>query len=227
MTATAHVPVYYRNVLIPAAVKALPRTRSGIPIPYTTLSHGPNNEDLTRLTTANNGDRVLACACTLGEGLPKLGKPCPHRQRQAMTYGRCVVCGKRLLGNHLMVFLGVGLSDIAPYGPDTYTSIEPPAHGRCAAFSALTCPRLMSNPEDVTVAVSRQYETRKLVAVGFDDGTPRRVVEPMNKLITYGAVDLYTAIPHPERTRFMTLERWLRVEAPAPYRTHRHHDEEL
>lgn len=202
----------FSDIPMPAPVKALPTTASGMPVPYTTRYHDDDNNDLTRLDRST-GELVLACDCRFGIGRPKLGKPCAHRQRRAMLDCRCVVCGRRIISKAVLVFLGIATGHIE--GQPILRSIEPPAHAHCAAYSALACPHL-AHGTNVQLALTRHYDVWKEIMI---PGAPRKDLKPLHAPpVQGGAVDLYSAIIDPRRATVVALDDWLATDAPKPYR---------
>lgn len=202
----------FADIPQPTRVRALPTTHSGMPVPYTTRYHDENNKDLSSVAE-HDGAHIMRCECKLGEGRPKIGKPCAHRQRRAMVERRCVVCGRRLSDRALLVFLGVATGHIE-HRPSLY-AVEPPAHPECAAYSALACPRL-AHGDDVHVAFTRHYEVWKELYV---PGLGHKDLKPVDAPTPYGTVvDLYCAIIDVGHARVVPLRHWMATEAPKTYR---------
>jgi hypothetical protein len=150
------------------AIAALPRTHAGMAVPYTTLYlEGDDPSALSR----QNGRLFLDCRCTFGHGRPRLGQPCPQRQRRCMAERRCVTRGRRLGLNAELVFLGLTRRTTDGAVDGEFVSVEPPAHADCAAFSAFAGPHLVLHPEQVIVGVTRTYTLWHQVA---PSATPRR-----------------------------------------------------
>jgi hypothetical protein len=204
-------------------------TRSrGVPVDRAALARigramGINREDLATITELPGGSLTggvalrLECHCVFGVGQPRIGKPCVHRQRKAMRERRCVVCGGKIKDGHL-VFLGVDQNIVPDLGPEITTSVQPPAHPACAAYSALTCPRLYSNPAGVQVAMAPNYGLRQNVVGAFVNGKPKSHLAHLDEPITMGAVDLHVAVIPPEVCRLSTLDEWMTKHAPPHYR---------
>lgn len=185
---------------------------------------GVDPEDLAKVTELPGGGRLLSgvamrleCRCVFGVGKPRIGKPCVHRQRKAMRERRCVVCGVKIKDGHL-IFLGVDQNVVPDMGTKITTSVEPPAHPACAAYSALTCPRLYSNPANVQVAMTPNYGLRQNVVAAFVNGKPKSHLAHLDEPITMGAVDLHVAVIPPEVCRLSTLDEWMAKHAPPLYR---------
>jgi hypothetical protein len=159
----------------------------------------------------------LRCRCTFGVGKAKIGQPCVHRQRKAMRERRCVVCGRKIT-DRTLVFLGVDQNTVPGLGTDITTSIEPPAHSACAAYSALTCPRLYRDPANVQVAMAANFGMRQRVVGAFVNGAPRYHLARLDERITVGAVELHVAVIPPEVCRLTTLDEWMTKHAPPTYR---------
>lgn len=161
---------------------------------------------------------ILQCSCEFGVGRPQFGKPCLHRQRKAMRQRRCVVCGKQISPKAVAVFLGAAWHPHANHPRRALTSIEPPAHAACAAYSALTCRRLAHNPGEIRVVSVRDYQVWQRVVLSFEeDGDPAGPIQPLTTPVTDGAVDMYIAVLD-RVTHQTTLDEWLARKAPAPYR---------
>ena len=214
------MPTRFADIPKTPAIEDLPATASGMPIPYTTLyldKEGNDPTDLVRLP--NGGGLILRCSCKFDVGRPRFGKPCPYRQRKAMMERRCVVCGRNIKLGRPVIFLGVSRNRPDGVGDPMWTSIEPPAHAPCAAYSALACPRLAARPEDVLVATSRTYDIWKHIVLSFDgDGQAVGPIVPMTTPVVTGAVDIYIAVPHRRNTTVVPVTEWLARYAPAPYR---------
>jgi hypothetical protein len=200
-----------------SAIAALPRTRSGMPVPYTTLYR---DEQEPTYLDRQDGQQILACRCQFGQGRPQFGKPCPKRQRNCMLYRRCVVCGRRLAPTTQAVFLGLAKRTANGAVDPQYVSIEPPAHADSAAYSALACPHLAGGADKVIVGVTRTYEVWQMVTTppaGTEDTSPL-LVPPHTKTVL-GAVELYTAIIDPAKADVMPQNEWFatpRTETVAP-----------
>lgn len=204
----------WRDVPMPRAVAELPRTASGMPVPYITDYEGPNGEDYGEVAlVGDTAARILACRCTFGRGRPKIGHQCPHRQRKAVADRRCNVCGKRMSRRAELIFMGAATTDTHRYGPATAFSLEAPTHHDCAAYSALTCPRMASNMGAVNLAITRDYDVYARTTRLGRDGKTTSVV-PLDQLGSVTEVaDLYVAVLNPRRTRLVSLAEWMATEA--------------
>lgn len=189
------------------------------------LSKLPSNmraeaRDLVSDGVANSSSNavILHCSCEFGVGRPQFGKPCVYRQRKAMRQRRCVVCGRQISTKARAVFLGVTWFPDAEDRSRVLTSMEPPAHAACAAYSALTCRRLAEKPGEVRVATVHNYQVWQRVVRRFGKGgTPVGPLQPLSTPVTTGGVDLYFAMLDRGVTH-TTLDTWLAEHAPAPYR---------
>jgi len=199
------------------AIAALPTTGRGMPVPYITLYRPNDGHDVTYTVRATRGP-MCACTCKLGEGRPVIGVQCVSRQRRAMRKKLCGVCGQDLHPGDDIIFIGPG--ETFAHGSDGSTvpaSIEAPLHPECAAYSALTCPRLLHQPATITLAVMREYSLADQLLVGYDaNRQPRYVIAPpAADHSSLGALNSYAAVLQPEHGRLTTLEAWMYDEAPA------------
>lgn len=207
----------YAALPMTAAIAALPRTRSGMPVPYTT-QYQAHDEDPTAITRLD-GRHVLACRCEFGVGRPQFGKPCPKRQRNCMDARRCVVCGRRISPTSTATFLGLAHRTADGVDDHTYASIEPPAHTACAAYAALACPHLVNAAPGITVGVTRGYAVWQQVVTRLDrHGDPVVHLSPRSTTPT-GVVDLHVAIIDPANASIMTLDQWFDSHAPKQWLT--------
>lgn len=204
----------WRDIPMPRAVATLPRTASGMPVPYVTYYESPDGEDYSEVTVlANTGARLLDCRCTFGQGRPKIGKQCLHRQRKAVAERRCNVCGRRMSRKAELIFMGAATTNTQQHGPGTPFSQESPTHHDCAVYSALACPRMANNLSDVTLAITRDYDVYARTTWYGPNGKTTSMV-PLDQLGSVPQVaDLYVAVLNPVRTRLVTLDQWLATEA--------------
>ena len=208
----------YSEIPVTKAIAQLPTTRSGMIVPYTTL-YVTGSDDPSTLERQPGGGFIRQCSCEFGTGRPRLGRPCVHRQRKAVRNRRCVICGRGIQQRALCHFVGAttandGLPGLAR---GTVTSIEAPAHAACAAYSALTCPHLMTSPHSVPVATASTYEFHRALVIGFE-GMARKVhlVAP-GEPVTSGAIDENVVILRPGTFTTATLPDWMARYAPHPY----------
>ena len=197
-------------------IAALPRTHSGMPVPYTTLYLEDDDPSVLR---QRDGRLFLDCRCTFGQGRPQLGQPCPHRQRRCMAERRCVTCGRRLGATAELVFLGLARRTTDGAVDGEFVSVEPPAHADCAAFSAFACPHLVRHPERVIVGVTRAYTLWHQVQHLDEHGeATMRIVSP-ETAVPGGAVDLFVALVDRASASSITpLDHWLGAIAPKRWR---------
>lgn len=198
-------------------IAALPRHPSGMPMPYATLHLVDGAPDPCTLGPLPTGGSLMRCSCVHGEGRPIFGKPCPHRQRRAVREHRCVLCGRRIQSTVKAVFIGVEQNRLAER--TEWTSIEPPAHSTCAAYSALTCPRLArADGGDINVAVARTWRIWQHIFTGLNMRSGAmplpggRVDAPRGV-----AVDMFIAVL--DQPQVMPLAEWMATLAPTLYRT--------
>lgn len=207
----------FLDVPKPPGIQALPTTGLGMPVPYVT-NYRIGDERNTQHVVDTARGKLLVCSCTLGQGRPMLGQQCVTRVRLAMRKRLCGVCGEALDADGEFVFIGIGEAE--PHGQDAPSipaSVEAATHPLCSVYSALTCPRLTRDPDNVIVGLTRRYELADSLLVGYDEqrepiyqiyphGTDRRRI---------GALNSYIAWLPPEQTRMVTLAQWLRDEAPS------------
>lgn len=206
----------WQTVPMPKDVAKLPRTSSGMPIVYIT-DYETDVDDSGLVDSTSSINPMIGCNCEFGVGRPKIGKQCPTRQRKAVAERRCSVCGRRTAPNSELVFLGVGTTEVPGYDGEPYFSIEAGAHPLCAAYAALTCPRMYANMSRVEVAITRRYEWRARVIADFE--RYRGALVPLDQLGGFpGVIDLYVAIPDPGQTEIVPLDEWMATRAPTRYR---------
>lgn len=200
----------WREVPMPPAVAALPRTPSGMPVPYITQYHAKDVESNTGTLRVTEALGMMDCRCTFGEGVPRIGKQCPRRQRKAMAERRCNVCGHHMK-NAALNLIGVYRQHIPVLGSEVYASVEASTHADCVTYSALTCPRL-ADVDRIMVAVTRHADMLYQVTMGVDPVSGverRRYVHPDNVGSAAGLVDMLVIVPDPARSEFVTLAEWL------------------
>lgn len=210
MTTSIRPP--WQTVPMPKDVAKLPRTSSGMPVVYITdYETDVDHSELVDSTSSVNP--MMGCNCQFGVGRPQIGKQCPTRQRKAVAERRCSVCGRRTGRTSELIFLGVGTATIPGYDGEPHFSIEAGAHPVCAAYSALTCPRMYTDMSRVQVAITRHYETRARVVSDFE--RHRGAVVPLDRIGEVpGVIDLYVAIPNPAQTEVIALDEWMATRAP-------------
>lgn len=207
------MPPHFTQIPTTPHIRTLPLTASGMRVPYTTAYAPDDGTNPTGEATLPSGGRIVTCSCELGRGRPRFGRPCPHRQRTGIRKRRCVTCGKPVPPGTTAVFIGAEHNTLPGLPHTVLTSFEPPAHPTCAAYSALTCPRLYANLHDVPVVLTRDYGTWKQVVLGT-----LTTAAPLDQPVQLGTVDMHIAILNRTPTRALTLDQWMTHEAPKPYR---------
>lgn len=201
----------YRRVPMPDDVTALPKL-GDMPVPWIT-EYRVDGHDPKYLNHAAPDGLAIDCTCRLGAGRPQVGKQCVRRQRAAMRHRRCNVCGKHIPGT--AIFVGVA----AMGSPDRVSSIEAPSHPACAAYSALTCPRLVDSPRQCRVAViAGKYVIFDRWAVANDETTVMAHGQPRSQFRGrwVGALDLHVTVLR--SSNVVTLDEWMTTQAPLVYR---------
>jgi hypothetical protein len=194
-------------------IAALPTTRGGMPVPYATLYLTDDGKNQADLVTTPQG-LVMQCRCVFGVGRPKIGQPCLHRQRKAVAGRRCVICGRKMSPKAEAIFVGVDYNRVPGHDQEQITSIEPPAHLTCTAYSALTCPRLRSDPSQVLLAITRRYTTFQMIVTGFVGKQKQVALLPLGTPARFGALDCYVAVPDPASLHLITLQDWMATGIP-------------
>lgn len=215
------MPITASDVPLSPALRRLPEHSSGLRVPYGTYYEPTPGADLTYLEQTTDGAMMRQCSCTFGIGIPRFGAPCLHRQRNAILHRKCVTCGQRIKPGALAVLIGGERNRLPGLSELTWTSVEPPAHPACAAYSALLCPRLRQSPENTEVAVTRgPHQVWKKVVIGFGPGGHGMGhAVPLSAPVRVGGIDVYIAVPDPRQTRFTNLTQWMAREAPGQYRS--------
>jgi hypothetical protein len=203
----------------PRPVATLPRTPSGMPVVWITqYTTGPIDE--VTYTDFGDSTATVMCRCEYGEGRAVIGKQCPIRQRRSILERRCSVCSRKVNPGSPMICIGIHVRAVPlglpPRRVDTEEiaiSREGPAHPACAAYSALTCPRLADRLDDVVVAVTRDYHVLGAYQA-FGEG-PEHML-PLANGIGHLPYELgaYYLNPIASSSRVISLGEYLRTEAP-------------
>jgi hypothetical protein len=206
----------FQRVPMTPGIDALPKV-GDMPVPWITEFVAAGVEDPKYPNFAAHGGLAIDCSCRLGVGRPKIGTQCVKRQRAAMLHRRCNICGKHIDGE--AIFVGVaGIGGVN--GPPIRYSVEAPSHPTCAAYSALTCPRLSASPRRCLIAVvPGEYPIYDRWVIADNDtklvahGEPRYQIQ--GKWI--GALDMHITALDP-KTVVLTLQEWMTGWAPSQYR---------
>ncbi len=197
----------WRAIPMPPRVARMPRNSAGRPVPGNTPWYETADKDgpMAVRRSTDLGAHV-ACWCEPGRGTPAFGDQCPHRQRQFMSQRRCGICTTPIKPTSQLLFIG---DPRAPF------YIEPPAHGRCAAYALQVCPVLSAAGEEVELAIARTYQLheRRITGLGPDlkatyDVFPYR--DPAARLL--GVLDFYLACP--KEAERLAAPDWLAHRAP-------------
>nr|BFD90985.1 hypothetical protein KitaXyl93_23450 [Kitasatospora sp. Xyl93] len=183
----------WRQVPMPAEVKALPRDPRGYPVGWATLWESGTR---TLRIVAGTGP-TLVCTCVPGCGRPLLGQVCPQRQRACMNERRCQLCGLRIKYRFRVVFVAG-----APEGDGPGFVIEAPLHCSCASYAIQVCPHLITGHRGGDLQVAEVQEYRLLEqrvrprSRDLSIGLLSRVFAPADAdAHAFGALDNLVAIP--------------------------------
>lgn len=149
------MPEGWRDVPMPLAVAALPRTASGIPITYTvawTSETVPEaREDPLLRGRCPTGTLALFHSGSQGEGSPKLAVSDVARVRRAVILGLCQACGRQVPGSATSPSrIGRWLCDLRNQGQEIkigYRRVPLIVDGwtcePCLAYALRVCPGLV------------------------------------------------------------------------------------
>lgn len=144
----------WKDVEMPSAIAALPRTEIGMPIPWIS---GWDSDDKDHPVREHNGQLVTRCDCRIGVGVPNLGGLCPERQRAGMLEMLCDACGEP--GSE-GIFLGSAACQIFR---------EPALHLACAVYSVKVCPGIRAKADTFGVHFATEYTMLDEVVTGLDE----------------------------------------------------------
>ncbi|GAA1120259.1 hypothetical protein [Nocardiopsis metallicus] len=151
------MPAAWRTTPMPEPVQALPRTSTGMPVPFT-VSRGHDPE---RIAYRPETGLTVVCDCEPHSEPPVFGSQCPERQRQCARDRLCSVCGQPIGDQEYSAFGALPMP-----GTDLY--LEPGAHTGCLAYAFRACPVLAREcgPDHPVVLAKRvhTYEMRRFYA---------------------------------------------------------------
>lgn len=205
----------FLDVPKPAAIAALPTIGQGMPVPWVTAY--ATKDTPSEMVVASANGPLAVCRCRLGEGRPLLGTQCVHRQRLAMRKRLCGACGNPLQPGATMLFMALDAGIDWTDHSNIPVSIEAPVHPLCGLYSALTCPRLLREPDELGVAIATDYELTGQILTGLNpDRTPQFTLAPYgHDHRRLGILHSYAAILRPPTARVITLADWLANHAPS------------